>query len=50
MVLDARQSGEEACIAQKQVVNALMLAARAAPAALKAPEDRVQKFAHFPDY
>jgi hypothetical protein len=48
MTQDARQSGEEARSLRTQLANALMLAARAAPAA--PPEDRGQKFPDSPDF
>jgi hypothetical protein len=44
MTLDAQQSGEEAHSLRTPLANALPLAARAAPAAPQAPEDRGQKF------
>jgi hypothetical protein len=50
MTLDARQSGEEVRDLRTQLANTLMLAARAAPAALQAPEDRGQKFPDSPDF
>jgi len=50
MTRDARQSGEEVRGLRTQLANALMLAARAAPAAPQAPEDRGQKFPHSPDF
>jgi len=40
MTQDARQSAEEASSLRMQLVNALTLAARAAPVARQAPEDR----------
>jgi len=50
MTRDARQSGEEVRDLRTQLANALMLAARAAPAAPQAPEDRGQKFLDSPDF
>jgi len=50
MTRDARQFGEEARSLRTQLVNALMLAARTAPAAPQAPEDRGQKFPDSPDF
>jgi len=47
---DAQQSGEEARSLRMQVANALMLAARTAPAAPQAPEDRGQKFPDSQDF
>jgi len=44
MIREARQSGEEVRGLTTQLANALMFAARAAPAAPQAPEDRGQKF------
>jgi len=49
MTQDAQQSGEEARSLRTQLVNALMLAARTAPAAPQTPEDRGQKFPDSPD-
>jgi hypothetical protein len=49
MIRDARQSGEEVRGLRMPLANALMLAARAAPAAPQAPEDRGQKFPDSPD-
>jgi hypothetical protein len=50
MTRDARQSGEEVHDLRTQLANALMLAARAAPAAPQPPEDRGQKFPDSPDF
>jgi len=50
MTRDARQSGEEVRGLRTQLANALMLAARTAPAAPQAPEDRGQKFPDSPDF
>jgi len=50
MTRDARQSGEEVRGLRTQLANALMLAARAAPTAPQAPEDRGQKFPDSPDF
>jgi len=50
MTRDARQSGEEFRGLRTQLANALMLAARAAPTAPQAPEDRGQKFPDSPDF
>ena len=50
MTQDARQSGEEVHGLRTQLANALMLAARAAPAAPHALEDRGQKFPDSPDF
>jgi len=50
MTRDARQSGEEVRGLRTQLANALMLAARAAPAAPQAPENRGQKFPNSPDF
>jgi hypothetical protein len=50
MTRDARQSGEEVRGSRIQLANALTLAARAAPAAPQAPEDRGQKFPGSPDF
>jgi hypothetical protein len=50
MSRDVRQSGEEVRRLRTQLVNALMLAARGAPAAPQAPEDRGQKFPNSPDF
>jgi len=44
MTQDAQQSGEEVRSLRTQLVNALTLAARAAPAVPQTPEDRGQKF------
>jgi hypothetical protein len=50
MTRDARQSGEEVRGLRTQIANALTLAARAAPAATQAPEDRSQKFPDSQDF
>jgi len=50
MTQDAQQSGEEARSLRTQLANALMVAARRAPAAPQAPEDRGQKFPDCPDF
>jgi len=50
MTRDARQSGEEVRGLRMQLANALTLAARAAPAAPQAPEDRGLKFPDSPDF
>jgi hypothetical protein len=50
MTRDARQSGEEVRGLRTQLANALTLAARTAPAAPQAPEDRGQKFPDSPDF
>jgi len=50
MTRDARQSGEEVRCLRTQLANALTLAARVAPAAPQAPEDRGQKFPDSPDF
>jgi hypothetical protein len=50
MTRAARQSGEEVGGLRTQLANALMLAARAAPAAPQAPEDRGQKFPDSQDF
>jgi hypothetical protein len=50
MTQDAQQSGEEVRSLRMQLANALMLAARAAPAAPQAPEDRGQMFPDSPDF
>jgi hypothetical protein len=50
MTGDAWQSGEEVRSVTTQLANALTLAARAAPAALQAPEDIGQKFRDSPDF
>jgi hypothetical protein len=50
MTRDAQESGEEVHGLRTQLVNALTLAARAAPAAPQAPEDRGQKFPDSPDF
>jgi transcriptional regulator with PAS, ATPase and Fis domain len=50
MTQDARQSGEEVRGLRTQFANALMLAARAAPATPLAPEDRGQKFPYSLDF
>ena len=47
---DAQQSGEDACSLRTQLVNALTLVARAAPATSQAPADRGQKFPNSPDF
>jgi len=44
MTQDVQQFGEEVRSLRTQLANALMLAARTAPAAPQAPEDRGQKF------
>jgi hypothetical protein len=49
MTRDARQSGEEVRDLRTQLANALTLAARVAPAAPQAQEDRGQKFPDSPD-
>jgi len=50
MTQDARQSGEEVRSLRTQLANALMLAARTAPAAPQAQEDTGQKFPDSPDF
>jgi len=50
MTRGARQSGEEVRGLRTQLANALMLAARAAPAAPQTSEDRGQKFPDSPDF
>jgi len=50
MTRDARQSGEEVRGLRTQLANALMLAARAAPAAPHASEEGGQKFPDSPDF
>jgi hypothetical protein len=50
MIRDALQSGEEVRGLRTQLANALTLAARAAPAAPQAPEDRGQKFPDSSDF
>jgi hypothetical protein len=50
MTRAARQSGKEVRDLTTQLANALMLAARVAPAAPQAPEDRGQKFPDSPDF
>jgi len=50
MTWDIQQSGEEARSLRTQLANALMLAARVAPAAPQAPEDRGQKIPNSPDF
>jgi len=50
MTRDAQQSGEEVRGLRTQLATALMLAARAAPAAPQASEDRGQKFPDSPDF
>jgi hypothetical protein len=50
MTRDARQSGEEVRDLRTQLANVLTLAARTAPAAPQAPEDRGQKFPDSPDF
>jgi len=50
MTRDARQSGEEVHGLRTQLANALTLAAREAPTAPQAPEDRGQKFPDSPDF
>jgi hypothetical protein len=50
MTQDTQQSGEEVRGLRTQLVNAWTLAARAAPAALQAQEDRGQKFPDCPDF
>jgi hypothetical protein len=40
MIRDSRQSGKEVRVLRMELANALTLAARAAPAAPQAPEDR----------
>jgi len=50
MTRDARQSGKEVRGLRTQLANALTLAARVAPAAPQAPEDRGQKFPNSPDF
>jgi len=50
MTQDARQSGEEVRGLRTQLANALMLAARTAPAAPHTQEVRGQKFPDSPDF
>jgi len=50
MTRDARQSGEEVRGLRTQLANALMLAARTAPAAPHTQEDRGRKFPDSPDF
>jgi hypothetical protein len=50
MTWDTRQPGEKVRGLRTQLANALGLAARVAPAAPQAPEDRGQKFPDSPDF
>jgi hypothetical protein len=50
MTRDAQDSGEEVRSLRTQLANALTLAARAAPAAPQALDDRGQKFPDSPDF